>query len=425
MNLEKTVVVNVKFNSSAQYHLEVAHTDTVQNVKEKVSLKSGVDSKQIQLIFAGKILCNETQLQDLSLGSESILHAFQERSSVVPTLDVSYTSTTEEADSPKTASPTTITRTPHQYYVYCKECNLLQVGKLRVRCKRCQEGGIILKREPENWEDVLNAERIHGECKSGCYGDQPAQFYFKCASHQGDTQEAIVVPLKHIRPNRKLVECITCGCVSTPILVFPCEHQHVMCLECFKSYGNVRLNDRAFVQDQEYGYSLPCPAGCMNSLIQESHHFCLLGKNQYERYKIFGAEECLLQNGGVQCPQPQCGEGMILDSSISKITCPNCRFKFCRKCLSEYHDGECHAVQNMESYPAIMSVDSERELRARWDAESAEFIQRSTKACPNCRTRTERSGGCMHMQCSRCQEEWCWMCEKSWNRECQGNHWFG
>ena len=33
----------------------------------------------------------------------------------------------------------------------------------------------------------------------------------------------------------------------------------MMCLECFKSYGIVRLNDRMFIEDKDLGYSLPCP----------------------------------------------------------------------------------------------------------------------------------------------------------------------
>jgi hypothetical protein len=31
-----------------------------------------------------------------------------------------------------------------------------------------------------------------------------------------------------------------------------------MCLECFKSYGIVRLNDRMFIEDKDLDYSLPC-----------------------------------------------------------------------------------------------------------------------------------------------------------------------
>ena len=41
--------------------------------------------------------------------------------------------------------------------------------------------------------------------------------------------------------------------------MFPCELSHVMCLHCFMTYCTVRLQERAFVQNQQYGYTLPCP----------------------------------------------------------------------------------------------------------------------------------------------------------------------
>lgn len=34
------------------------------------------------------------------------------------------------------------------------------------------------------------------------------------------------------------------------------------------------------------------------------------------------------------------------------------------------------------------------------------------------------TGGCMHLLCSRCGAEWCWLCVKKWDRQCQGAHWF-
>ncbi|KAL1465981.1 hypothetical protein MTO96_026966 [Rhipicephalus appendiculatus] len=45
----------------------------------------------------------------------------------------------------------------------------------------------------------------------------------------------------------------------------------------------------------------------------------------------------------------------------------------------------------------------------------------------NVRTPTERSGGCMHMVCSRsqCGFQWCWLCQDEWTRQCMGAHWFG
>lgn len=117
-----------------------------------------------------------------------------------------------------------------------------------------------------------------------------------------------------------------------------------MCLSCFQTYCVSRLNERNFIQDPQFGYTLPCPSmefntfivssrftldhkltffsvGCENSLIQETHHFRLVGDEQYERYQRFAAEECLLQEGGVLCPRPGCGAGILADKECRRIVC--------------------------------------------------------------------------------------------------------
>ncbi|XP_021373637.1 E3 ubiquitin-protein ligase parkin-like isoform X2 [Mizuhopecten yessoensis] len=184
----------------------------------------------------------------------------------------------------------------YQYFVFCKECQCLQPGKLRVSCQSCKSGYIILYRE----------------------------FYFKCTGHQGEERETAAV-LKHVRPNRKHRLCVVCSETGSPVMVFPCERRHVICLDCFKSYCVVRLNDRGFTENENVGYSLPCPVGCPNSLIEDPHHFCLLGVDQYERYKSFATEEYVLQNGGVLCPAVGCGSGFLLTEASRKVTCPTCQ----------------------------------------------------------------------------------------------------
>ena len=59
------------------------------------------------------------------------------------------------------------------FFVYCNECNDLNAGKLRVRCSQCKEGSIIISREPQKWEDVLNKDMINGTCQSvTCTGNE-------------------------------------------------------------------------------------------------------------------------------------------------------------------------------------------------------------------------------------------------------------
>lgn len=79
--------------------------------------------------------------------------------------------------------------------------------------------------------------------------------------------------------------------------------------------------ERQFVSHEELGYTLPCPAGCENSLITEIHHFKLLTKEQYERYQRFATEEFVLKSGGVLCPRPDCGMGLLVDRDCTKVTC--------------------------------------------------------------------------------------------------------
>lgn len=42
---------------------------------------------------------------------------------------------------------------------------------------------------------------------------------------------------------------------------------------------------------------------------------------QYERYQQYAAEECLLQMGGVLCPAPGCGAGLLPEEDKRMIQC--------------------------------------------------------------------------------------------------------
>lgn len=79
--------------------------------------------------------------------------------------------------------------------------------------------------------------------------------------------------------------------------------------------------ERQFLQHPNVGYTLPCPARCEDSLIEEIHHFKLMTKEQYDRYQKFATEEFVLRSGGVLCPQPGCGMGLLADPECKRITC--------------------------------------------------------------------------------------------------------
>uniref|UniRef100_A0A4W5MER0 IBR domain-containing protein n=1 Tax=Hucho hucho TaxID=62062 RepID=A0A4W5MER0_9TELE len=132
----------------------------------------------------------------------------------------------------------------------------------------------------------------------------------------------------------------------------------------------------------------------------ELHHF----RKRYQRY---AAEECLLQMGGVLCPDGRtlCLAGLLPEDDRRMIQCLlsnglGCRFVFCCDCKEGFHEGACGvrsapvtggALQVTEPISYVLLTDALSLLPPYW--------------------------GCMHMVClpAQCKFEW----------ECMGNHWFG
>jgi len=305
-------------------------------------------------------------------------------------------------------------------------------AKLRVKCSHCQNGAIILHTDPCGWQDVLEPDKIQGYCEI-CERVTWAEFYFRCGgiSHKLDTDGHEVVALDQVRGNLALEPCLACTDTCDTILVYTCTH--VTCTDCWADYARSRLNDRQFLLDPDLGYTLGCPMGCEQSLVKQPEHFKLMTNHHYQRYLRFGAEELVLQSGGVLCPQPGCGAGIIAaddtPATCNRVACGECGYVFCRDCGQGAHIGPC--LPCAEPFPDQMSSAMARVTRAGWSTQSADpssvTIRVISKPCPGCRTPTERDGGCMHMICTKsgCGLHWCWVCQVEWTRDCMASHWFG
>ncbi|XP_073075965.1 E3 ubiquitin-protein ligase parkin isoform X2 [Manis javanica] len=462
------MIVFVRFNSSHGFPVEVDSDTSIFQLKEVVAKRQGVSADQLRVIFAGKELRDDLTVQSCDLDQQSIVHIVlrpqrpvQERStagrdgrrrlgegsgrepgsltrvdlssSVLPADSVGLAVILHrDGEDAQPAAKPAGRPTYNSFYVYCKgPCQSVQPGKLRVQCSTCQQATLTLAQGPSCWEDVLTPNRMSGECQSpNCPGTR-AEFFFKCGAHPTSEKETSVA-LNLITANSRDISCITCTDVRSPVLVFQCHYRHVICLDCFYLYCVTRLNDRQFIHDLQLGYSLPCVAGCPNSLVKELHHFRILGEEQYNRYQQYGAEECVLQMGGVLCPSPSCGAGLLPPQGERKVTCEEvnglgCGFVFCRDCKEPYHEGECNAPTDAAgAVTQAYRVDEKAAEQARWDKASKETIKRTTKPCPRCHVPVEKNGGCMHMKCPQpqCQLEWCWNCGCEWNRTCMGDHWF-
>ncbi|RWS31455.1 E3 ubiquitin-protein ligase parkin-like protein [Leptotrombidium deliense] len=457
---ENMIAVNIKYASNRDSICLRLNTEwSVADVKRKLVCEinkqrheSKLKEEELAIIFAGKELNDNVTIKDCDLGNNSVIHAVKIKqknctasssntlSEAVVNLSLVDHHSGNERQKNSEAKPVSNTKdSKSHFFVYCSSCKNIKSGKLRVRCSKCKENSLVVSRDPKCWEDVLTPGKIKGKCHNGFCDGSIAEFYFKCGSsgHLSKSNESAVV-LYSLRYNNKEIPCLACTDINDVVLIFSCNHKHVICFQCFKLYCLSKLNDRQFFIDPNIGYTLPCPVGCEDSLIKETHHFRIMGEEAYNKYQRFAAEECLLQSGGVLCPQPNCGAGIFLefDDDIdpdlcNRVVCSTCNYAFCRICSQGYHIGDCakDELLSLDSKPNIFStnINSESANNSKWENElSLKTIKGTTKPCPKCRTPVERDGGCMHMRCTRagCGFEWCWICQTEWTRNCMADHWF-
>lgn len=380
--LTNTLSICIKTNTGSTLNVDLDPKWDIANVKRLVADELGLCADELKIIFAGKELSNSTTIEECDLGQRSVLHAVRSRqqqqhqpadhtSAAAAAASSSsgrggkralnaqphphHHTIEEEADEEdedvhSASRPMAATlvdlqleklerlnisaaqreRTRAHFYVHCSQCQQLCAGKLRVRCSVCHGGAFTVCRDPECWDDVLLPRRIHGLCESQelrpCVdadsGSPPcAEFYFKCAVHESGGESDFSAPLSLIKINIRDVPCLACTDVCETVLVFPCRAGHVTCLPCFRRFCESRLLERQFVEEPDVGYTLACPAGCAESAIREVHHFKLLTAEQYERYQRFATEEYVLRSGGVLCPQPGCGMGLLVDEGCTRVQC--------------------------------------------------------------------------------------------------------
>lgn len=76
----------------------------------------------------------------------------------------------------------------------------------------------------------------------------------------------------------------------------------------------------------------------------------------------------------------------------------------------------------MDHRPAPCSLVKRWMKKCEDDSETANWISANTKECPKCGSTIEKNGGCNHMTCRKCRNEFCWMCMGIWSEH--GTSWY-
>merc|ERR1719272_156168 len=87
------------------------------------------------------------------------------------------------------------------------------------------------------------------------------------------------------------------------------------------------------------------------------------------------------------CPRVLDAEGR----TVAEMVCRSCSAEFC------YYHSNAHVGRPCNEYEHDIT---QQDMQA----------MTGTQVCPSCGIRTDKDGGCNHMTCKKCGQEWCWTC---------------
>lgn len=209
-------------------------------------------------------------------------------------------------------------------------------------------------------------------------------------------------------------ECLVCM-ESKPTSQFPkvtnrCEHAALTCLQCLHSYVDITLRSK---RDQQ----LNCPhRNCSETMRSEDvlrtcgpimqqlfiHLQQVCETIKHPNFRHCAGADC--SNALIITPIPNPDLASTLLSSNSDHTdhaweCQNCKTINCF--LHRSVLGQCEMV------PSELTPESEQVQLSR---ACEDFSQ-----CPNCQMGISKNGGCPHMKCTWCSNEFCWQCKSAYH----------
>lgn len=188
-------------------------------------------------------------------------------------------------------------------------------------------------------------------------------------------------------PSQRSV-CPVCFTEASVPTILTCGH--TWCRSCLESYLVSAVENKAF--------PLTCLGGdasCTERIsvtlakkILSGEDFASLCDASFWSYVHARTDEFH------HCPTPDCAQVYRAVSGGVILQCPSCLVRICSGCHTEAHDGlTCEERDKAED-----------KLYYEWAA------THDVKNCPGCKTPIERSEGCNHMTCARCQTHICWEC---------------
>ncbi|KAG7384590.1 E3 ubiquitin-protein ligase arih2 [Phytophthora pseudosyringae] len=161
------------------------------------------------------------------------------------------------------------------------------------------------------------------------------------------------------------------------------------CASCTRWYIEYKVLEGEVSQKK-----MVCPAPqCIRPLSEELIE-ALVSPDTFAKYKKFLKN----QKVGIRfCPRAGCCAVLDepLNSTARRVKCQACRTESCMRCGGDFHKiPTCRRVERRFGH---------------WKK------RHNVRGCPSCKAVIEKQGGCSHMKCFQCDQEFCWSCLRPWS----------
>ncbi|KAI3433888.1 hypothetical protein D9Q98_003690 [Chlorella vulgaris] len=176
--------------------------------------------------------------------------------------------------------------------------------------------------------------------------------------------------------------------------------KHYYCKDCWRGYIHTSIESGPFCLD------LRCPDPECKAAVPRRVITAVVDAAHQERYDDFAINSFVDdQRQIVWCPAPDCQNAVMSmhdQLGVAQDIFCRCGNAFCFNCKEEAHRPvDCDTVRKWM-------------IKNSAESENLNWILANTKPCPKCTRPIEKNQGCMHMTCSQCRHEFCWLCEGSW-----------
>ncbi|KAG9010854.1 hypothetical protein FRB90_007571, partial [Tulasnella sp. 427] len=219
--------------------------------------------------------------------------------------------------------------------------------------------------------------------------------------------------------------CPICCCEpELPTGVMSLECNHPFCTDCWQTYmtGKIREEGEHTIRCMESGCNELVPDTVILGTVPDApkEGVVVLEDETKDKYKELLVRYFVQCNSALRfCPAPSCDYTVqcsaastksSLETIVPTVRCGR-NHSFCFGCGEEG-----------DHRPLICTIAKLWLKKCQDDSETANWIKTNTKECPKCHSTIEKNGGCNHMTCKKCKNEFCWVCMGPWSEH--GNAWY-